>query len=195
MKQLLYVNACLRPPGDSRTARLAQVYLDAYRQAHQGYRVEELNLREMALLPVTPEEAAQKDRFVEHGELGHPSLRLARQFAAAEDILVAAPCWNLTFPAQLKIYFDYICVIGVTFRYTEQGQQGLCRAKRLRYLTTMGDPRCGLDVWDAYLQGLCHMLGIGAYEALCVPGLDGPQVDVVALMEDGMTAARAFAER
>ena len=57
---------------------------------------------------------------------------LARQFAAADQIVIAAPYWDLSFPAALKQYFEQINVLGITFAYTPEGvPKGLCRARKL----------------------------------------------------------------
>jgi FMN-dependent NADH-azoreductase len=66
---------------------------------------------------------------------------LAKQFAEAETIVVAAPYWDLMFPAILKVYFETITVNGLTFKYGANGiPQGLCKAKKLIYVTTSGGP-------------------------------------------------------
>ena len=56
---------------------------------------------------------------------------LARQFARAEIIVMAAPYWDLSFQAALKQYLEQVNVVGITFRYSEEGQPvPLCRARR-----------------------------------------------------------------
>ena len=65
--------------------------------------------------------------------------KYAKQFADSDTIVIAAPYWDLMFPALLKIYFEAITVTGITFKYSPEGQPiGLCKAKRLIYLTTAG---------------------------------------------------------
>ena len=52
----------------------------------------------------------------------------ARQFAAADRIVIAAPLWDLSFPAQLKVYLENIYVTGIVTKYSEAGEPvGLCR--------------------------------------------------------------------
>ena len=62
---------------------------------------------------------------------------------------LSAPLWDLSFPAQLKIYLENIFVTGIVTRYSEAGLPvGLCRAKKLYYVSTSGgpyDPRFGFD--------------------------------------------------
>ena len=61
--------------------------------------------------------------------------------AQADLVVIAAPDWDMTFPAALKIYLEWTCTLGITFHYTRTGvQEGLCRAKELVYITTAGGP-------------------------------------------------------
>ena len=65
----------------------------------------------------------------------------AKQFAAADTIVIAAPYWDLSFPATLKTYFENIYVTGIVSAYDESGMPvGLCKAKELYYITTAGGP-------------------------------------------------------
>ena len=53
-----------------------------------------------------------------------------KQFAAADVIVIAAPYWDLMFPAVLKTYLENITVTGITFCYSDQGRpQSMCKAK------------------------------------------------------------------
>ena len=77
----------------------------------------------------------------------------AHQFADADDIIIAAPYWDLGFPAQLKTYIENIYVTGIVSAYNDHGQScGLCRARSLTYITTAGgayDPRFSFDYLTA----------------------------------------------
>ena len=64
-----------------------------------------------------------------------------RQFAGADEIVIAAPYWDLSFPSILKVYLEQICITGITFQYTPEGiPEGLCRARHIIYVTTAGGP-------------------------------------------------------
>ena len=87
----------------------------------------------------------------------------ARQFAAADKLVIAAPFWDMSFPAILKIYLERISVTDLTFGYSEEGAMvGLCRASKLLYITTRGGNYAGTPMETAtpVLKALCTMYGI-----------------------------------
>ncbi len=95
-------------------------------------------LREERLAPFDYARLEAKDRLIAAGAWGHEMFGYARAFAEADRIVIAAPYWDLNFPALLKIYFENVFVAGLTYRYGDQGVTGLCRAAKLLYLTTAG---------------------------------------------------------
>ncbi|MBR5537400.1 MAG: NAD(P)H-dependent oxidoreductase [Clostridia bacterium] len=147
MEHTLFVNAC--PREGSRTLQLARHLLDKLDTP-----AEELRLFEENLLPLNGKTLALRDKMIAQDNLEHPIFKYARQFAAADTVVIAAPFWDLSFPSALKIWLEYVMALGVTFRYAENGMpQGLCKAKRLFYVSTAGGPvlpsHMGFDYVDA----------------------------------------------
>ena len=99
---------------------------------------------------------------------------LARQFAAADAIVIAAPFWDLSFPAALKAYLEQINVVGVTFRYTPEGvPEGLCRARKLYYVTTVGGDFFPEAFGFGYVEALAkNFYGIPEVHLIKATGLD-----------------------
>ena len=148
MDNILLINACVRE--GSRTLRLAKRVL-----AHLNGEVTELDPEREALRPLTRETLAQRDALLQSGALDAPMLRYARAFAAADEIVVAAPYWDLSFPAAVKVFFEHVNVTGVTFSYGADGRPvGHCRAKRLFYVMTAGGPILPPNHGFAYVRDL-----------------------------------------
>jgi len=64
-----------------------------------------------------------------------------KQFVAADEIAMAAPMWNLMFPARLMSYLEVCCTQGLSFDVTETGAYvSLVAAKRLTLISTSGGP-------------------------------------------------------
>ena len=132
MKKVLFINACARPC--SRSCELARHVLNRL-----PGQVEELRLYEEEIRPLDWPALQERVTSVTAGDFSAPVFRYAKQFAVADDIVIAAPYWDLLFPAVLRTYLEAVTVTGLTFRYTPQGMpEGLCRARRLIYVTTAG---------------------------------------------------------
>lgn len=175
----LYINACARPA--SRTDRLARALL----QKLGPY--EELRLYSEPLRPMTARRVARRDALLARKDYDAPMFYYARQFAAADRIVLAAPLWDLSFPAQLKVYLENIFVTGIVTRYSETGQPvGLCRAKKLYYVSTSGgpyDPRFGFDQIRAMAT---ENFGIPSVELIKAEMLDVDGCDPEAILQKAM---------
>ena len=148
MKRILFVNACIRP--DSRTLFLAQEVL---RQLDGE--IEEVRVSEENLLPLNRELLEKRNELLAARDFSAPMFAYARQFAAADEIVIAAPYWDLAFPASLRVYFEHVTVTGLTFRYAPEGTPvGMCNAKRLIYVTTAGGPLTPQNLGYDYVKAL-----------------------------------------
>lgn len=164
---ILFINACIRQ--ESRTNRLAKDLL-----AHLNETYDEVHL-EVIKFPLVDEKfLSNRDKLINEGSFDDPSFDLARQFAQADEIVIAAPFWDLSFPASLKQYFEQINVIGVTFCYTQEGiPEGLCRARRLTYITTAGGEYFPEEYGFGYVKALAqNFYGIKDVRLLKAVGLD-----------------------
>jgi len=63
---------------------------------------------------------------------------LIAEAQAADVIVIGAPMYNFGMPVQLKAWFDAIARAGVTFRYTENGPEGLLKNKKVVVATARG---------------------------------------------------------
>lgn len=132
-KKILYVNACIRE--ESRTDKLAKALLEQLGQ------YDEINLEEAHIEPLNRERLNHRENLLSKGEYNDESLMLAKQFASADVIVIAAPYWDTSFPAVVKVYLENIYVVGIVSEYDEGGNvHGLCKAEKLYYVTTAGGP-------------------------------------------------------
>ena len=130
----LYINCCVREK--SRTDRLARAVLKML-----GGDITELNLYRENLKPLDRDTLNKRTALIEQGDYSDPIFDYAKQFASADSIVIAAPYWDLSFPATLKTYIENIYVTGIVSAYSESGMPvGLCKAKELYYVTTAGGP-------------------------------------------------------
>ena len=163
---ILFINGCIRE--NSRTLELAKAVLGR----------EHGDIQEVLLYPDGPdgldaEKLRLRDELLAKKEFDHPMFRWARQFAAADTIVLAAPYWDLAFPTKVRAYLEEVTVSGITFQYGHGGiPQGLCRARRLIYVTTAGGPifaNFGFEYVKAMAQGF---YGISDVSLVKAEGLD-----------------------
>ena len=172
MKKLLFIDACVNR-GISRTEQLAQALLKEMNQNGE-YEIETLNLEDEDLKLFTGKESALRESLTRAGNFEGPLFTYAKQFAAADRIVVAAPYWDFSFPARMKCYLEQICVTGLTFTFSSKGiPGGLCHADSLHYVTTSGGSIGELNLGYEYLEKLC-MVYYGINETVCytAEGLD-----------------------
>ena len=179
MKTILYINACCRE--NSRTDELAAHLLEEL----EGD-IERVNLYEENIRSINAQLLSERDGLLKEGKTDSDFFSLARQFASADTVVIAAPYWDLMFPSVLKVYLENITVCGVTFRYSEKGiPQSLCKAENLYYVTTsggfIGENNFGYD----YVKALSKSFyGIDEVECVKAEGLDIDGADVLKILSD-----------
>lgn len=176
--KVLFVNCCIRGE-DSRTLRLCRAALDEIASCFPQAQVEEVCLDKEELLPLHSDTLAQRHALEVAGKFDHPMFRYARQFAAADVILVGAPYWEYQFPALLRCYIENISISGLTFAYGEDGRpHGLCKGDRLFYITTAGGPildrNCGFDYLKILLSNMMGFTKLDWVGAECTDVIGYP---------------------
>ena len=185
MNNILFINACVRR--DSRTKELADIVLKNL----QGT-ITEVNLEKENLQPLNLERLNYRSDLIEKRDFNNPIFDKARQFAAADIVVIAAPFYDYSFPAALKTYVENINVSGIVFRYTEKGEiEGLCKAKRVIYITTAGGPILNRDFGYGYIKYLCNnFYGIKDTCLIKAEGLDIVGADIPAIMQKAKQEAQ-----
>lgn len=161
---MLVIDCCIR--GDeSATRRYYQAYLDTLPASTP---VAVLNLMEQDIVPLTAADIARRDAAAPDDDM----LRYARQFKEADEILIAAPLWDLSFPSLLKVYLEQVCVTGLTFGYEESGCVGYCKADRVLFFSTCGGYVGEEHLGFRYVKELAAMLGIPTCVPYIIEGMD-----------------------
>jgi len=122
------VDACVRG-AESRSRMLAERFLSSYAAANPDTAILHRDLMRDRLEPQYPEVLARRDALAAAGKLDDPLFADAWQFARADRIVLAAPFWELSFPAILRIYLERVSMRDITFGYKESGLVGRCRAR------------------------------------------------------------------
>ncbi|MBT2772172.1 NAD(P)H-dependent oxidoreductase [Halomonas sp. ISL-60] len=131
-------------------------------------------------------QVAAAERTAEQQVLAARSDGLLAELHANDVLVIAVPMYNLGIPSQLKAWFDRVLRAGETFRYTENGPQGLVEGKRAIILAARGGQYAGteLDSQTPHLKTMLGLMGITDVDVVYAEGLNmGDQHRATALKE------------
>jgi FMN-dependent NADH-azoreductase len=168
----------------SQSNQLADHFIEQWKQNHSG---DEITVRDLAAQPIPvldgelvgalrPADATLTPRQQVALTL---SDELINELQSHDVIVFAVPMYNFNISTQLKNYFDLIARAGVTFRYSEQGPEGLVKNKRAFVLTTRGGIHKDTpsDLVTAYLRLFLGFIGITDVQFAFAEGIAyGPEV-------------------
>ncbi|MDP4282059.1 MAG: FMN-dependent NADH-azoreductase [Bacteroidota bacterium] len=199
MAKVLYIKANARPDGISRTYRIADSFIESYKKTHPSDEIITLDLYKEGITFLPAGDLAGLHVPENGSGRNHPILKYAYQFVEADKYVIAEPLWNLSIPAILKAYIDYITVTGITFKYTEMGPVGLCQGKKAVNITTRGGaymegPGSAFEMGDRYLRTLFAFFGIRDFTTIAAEELDVIGADVEGILEKVITDAQVFAK-
>jgi FMN-dependent NADH-azoreductase len=98
---------------------------------------------------------------------------LIAQVQSADAIVLGVPMYNFGVPVQLKTWLDAIARAGVTFRYTENGPEGLLKGKKVYVALARGGKYrdTPADSQVPYLKTILGFLGLSDAEFVYAEGL------------------------
>jgi FMN-dependent NADH-azoreductase len=88
--------------------------------------------------------------------------RLVAELDTADIIVLTTPVYNFSVPAALKAWIDMVCRARLSFRYTENGPQGILRDKPVYLIMASGGMPFGspVDFASGYLRHIFNFIGI-----------------------------------
>jgi FMN-dependent NADH-azoreductase len=109
---------------------------------------------------------------------------LVAELIAADVVVIGVPIYNFSVPAALKAWIDLVARTRVTFRYAENGPEGLLKGKRAYLAMASGGVAVGseTDFATGYLRQVLGFLGIMEVEIIAA--------DQAMLRSDALTQAR-----
>jgi len=178
MKNLLQLNSSIFSSGGQST-QLADQFVAAWRVNQPDAQV---TVRDLAQQPLPHLDAQRVLAFFAQPETRTPDQQifvaesdaLIDELKQAEIIVIGLPMYNFGIPSVLKAYFDQIARAGVTFRYTENGPEGLLTDKKAYVFATRGGQYAGtpLDSQTGYVRNFLGFLGITDVEFIYAEGLN-----------------------
>lgn len=192
MKRLLYIDACIRN-GESRTKRIATPIVEALKNK---YDVTTLVLNELNLMLVKEELIGKRNR----GDIDAEVMSWAEMVRDADRIVIAAPFWDMSIPAALKVFFELCSIFDVTFKSNDKTCYGNCRAEKMLFITTRGMDIATGDVLEqatSYLKALSWLWGIGPLQVVAAQNMDYVSAEEIeekisVAIEEGMKIVGEF---
>ncbi|MDY7114811.1 NAD(P)H-dependent oxidoreductase [Halomonas sp. SSL-5] len=142
-------------------------------------------------------QVAAEERSAEQRELAARSDDLIAELRAHDVVVLAVPMYNLGIPSQLKAWFDRVMRAGETFRYTENGPQGLVEGKRALILAARGGQYAGTekDTQTPHLKLMLGMMGITEVDTVFAEGLNMGEGHREAALKEARQAIDGLVER
>ncbi|HBN59671.1 MAG TPA: FMN-dependent NADH-azoreductase, partial [Halomonas sp.] len=136
------------------------------------------------------------ERTTEQQALAAHSDELLAELRANDVLVLAVPMYNLGIPSQLKAWFDRVLRAGETFRYTENGPQGLIEGKRAIILAARGGQYAGteFDSQTPHLKTMLGLMGIRDVEVVFAEGLNMGDAHRDAAMKEAFQAIDQLVE-
>lgn len=161
---LLHLDSSIQ--GDASVSRtMSAAIVEQLRRSHGGL---DLSYRDLGAQPLphltlpgfaTPEATATLDAFL-----------------GADIVVIGAAMYNFGIPTQLKSWFDHILVAGKTFRYGENGVEGLAGGKRVFVALARGGhyadgPAVAMEHAETHLRAMLGFIGITRPEFVIAEGV------------------------
>ena len=165
--KLLHVDSSILG-GNSASRELSAAVVARWQAANPGLQVTRRDLETAPLPHLTAGSLAGADPAE-----AEAAAKVMQEFLDADVVVVGAPMYNFTIPSTLKAWIDRLAVAGKTFRYTENGVQGLAGAKKVIVASSRGGYHVDApsDFQEPYLRFMFGFFGITDVEFVRVEGL------------------------
>jgi FMN-dependent NADH-azoreductase len=177
MSTLLQINASLAG-ATGQSSLLANRFVTDWIASHPGGHVIK---RDLSADPVPHLTAERFQAFLSQPEARTPEQKAVSEYSDAlieelrnaDTIVFAVPMYNFSVPSTLRAYFDHIARAGVTFRYTQNGPEGLLQGKKAYIFITRGGiySNGGVDTQTPYLKQFLSLIGITDVQFVYAEGL------------------------
>ncbi len=154
----------------STSRKLSKSFINEYKKNNPSDEIKEIDLYKSDV-----DFLQAKDLYSMFNNENSKVLEFATEFKQADKYIFASPMWNLSIPAILKAYLDYIAYAGITFKYIENGPIGLLENKKAIYILSTGGIYStpegeALNGAKHYVEGLMRFLGIEDVETYMLEG-------------------------
>ncbi|KXH87031.1 FMN-dependent NADH-azoreductase [Sporosarcina sp. HYO08] len=123
-------------------------------------------------------------------------------FSAADIVVFAFPLWNLTIPAALQTFIDYVYQAGYSFKYDENGQLvQLMKDKKAVILSARGGvystpETAPLEMATTYIKNVVGgVFGMEIIDEVIIEGHNAMPAQAETIIADGLGKVEAAAKK
>ncbi|MEK3734679.1 MULTISPECIES: FMN-dependent NADH-azoreductase [Paenibacillus] len=205
MSNVLFIKANNRSIDQSVSVKMYHEFVETYKQNHPQDSITELDLFAENLpyydnnaivglykaangIALTAEEQAAADTVNKYLD----------QFLAADKVVFAFPLWNMTVPAVLHTYVDYLNQAGRTFKYTAEGPVGLVTDKKVVLLNARGGvysegPMAAAEMAVNFITNSLRFWGVQDIETIVIEGHNQLPAEAENIVQSGLELVRKTA--
>lgn len=190
MKKILHIISSPKAE-QSFSIKLGNAIIEKLKIAYPGSTVKESNLVKKQFPHLEEAHLASfftpaENRTPENIEAVRHSDEAIQEIMDADIIVIGAPLYNFGIHSTLKAWIDHIARAGITFRYDENGPEGLIKGKKVYVAMSSGGiysegPMQGYDFVAPYLKTVLGFLGMTDLEIIRAEGTSFPVVQDTAV--------------
>jgi FMN-dependent NADH-azoreductase len=183
--KLLHIDSSILGP-NSVSRSLSKAAVDRLVSDNADIEVTYRDLVEAPIAHLTGRYLAGQSADVQHDQALQEDLalggRVLEEFLAADVIVIGVAFYNFSVASQLKAWVDRVAVAGKTFRYSENGAEGLAGGKRVILAIARGgfygagSPTASFEHAESFLRSVFTFLGVKDIEVVAAEGIAmGPE--------------------
>lgn len=178
MNKLLQINSSLFTT-EGQSTQLADLFVAKYREKYPTTEVQVMDLSSNPLPHLDGERftafiTPPDERSDSQKSIVTESDRLIADLREASAVVFALPMYNFGIPSVLKAYIDHIARAGETFKYTENGSEGLLENKPVYIFAARGGKYLGTDqdTQTGYMKSFLAFIGLTNVQFVYAEGLN-----------------------
>ncbi|MBC8062395.1 MAG: FMN-dependent NADH-azoreductase [Clostridiaceae bacterium] len=186
MSTVLYITSNPKSEKDSYSLKVGREFLNAYKIKNPGDNIFEIDTFKAGVPLIDKDVLKGWSRMASGTSFGVLTTdeqqkikkidKFTDQFIAADKYIFVTPMWNFTVPAMMKAYIDTICIVNRTFKYTQNGAEGLLKGKKAVHIQASGGvysegPAKDFEMGNRYIKSICMFLGITFDGSIFIEGI------------------------
>lgn len=209
MSTVLYITSNPKSEKDSYSLKVGREFLNAYKVKNPNDHLFEIDTFKAGVPLIDKDVLKGWSRLASGSSFGVLTMeeqqkirkidKFTDQFIDADKYIFVTPMWNFTVPSTMKAYIDTMCIVNKTFKYTENGPEGLLKGKKAVHIQASGGvyshgPSKEFEMGNRYIKSICMFLGITLAGSVFIEGIQADPNKTNEILQDAIDLAVKTAE-